>query len=290
MFSIDPNDNDKFDVVMKFADSETMYPVDNLTMADDGKMYGLVKKSPDIYIYWSNWGIREYDIVNKTYQDIYVTIDDDHEQAYSGFLYLNGKLYGMATSSANESAGYIYEYDIAAGQLVKKVIFAPNRTEGSNPYGNLMLSSNGSLWGMTTNGGDESGYVGDGVIFEYNLSTSDYTKHYSLNPNGDAGQDPLYSTLTEVAGSSTSIHENSAGQSVRAYPNPTEGIVKFEFDSDDVLQATYTVYNLAGNQLISGTASVSGSVTIDLTGLDSGVYMVKLAAEGVIYTQKIVKN
>ncbi|GEM_PF-5681631 len=290
MFSIDPDNNDKFDVVMKFADSETMYPVDNLTMADDGKMYGLVKKSPDVVIYWSNWGIREYDVINKTYQDIYVTSDDNHEKAYSGFLHMNGKLYGMAANSVNESAGYIYEYDIAGGQLIKKVIFASNRSEGSNPQGNLMLSTNGSLWGMTTNGGDDSGYEGDGVIFEYNLSTSDYIKHYSLNPNGDAGKDPLYSTLTEVLGSSTSIPENSTEQGVHTYPNPTDGIVKFEFDSDDILQVTYTVYNLAGNQLMSGTASVSGNVIIDLTGLDSGVYIVKLAAEGEVYTQKIVKN
>ena len=290
MFAIDPNDNDKFSVVMKFADTETMYPVDNLTMADDGKMYGLIKKSPTSNIYWSNWGIREYDVANKTYADIYVTADDDHEKAYSGFLYLNGKLYGMAYSSSNESNGYIFEYDIASNQLVKKVIFAVNRTNGANPMGNLMLSSTGSLWGMTTHGGGEPNYDGSGVIFEYNLSTDTYTKHYSFASNAEGGREPLYSTITEVSDNSTSIHKNNLENKIKAYPNPAVDFVRFNMESDAVTSVVYSVVDASGNMIISGKADVSNSFIIDLEGLQSGIYIVKIDTGSNVYTKKIVKK
>ncbi|HPM31206.1 MAG TPA: hypothetical protein PLJ60_12805, partial [Chryseolinea sp.] len=113
----------------------------------------------------------------------------------------NGKYYGMTSDGgafANGIAnvdGTLFEYDPATDILDKKHDFAYYGL-GGDPFGSLMLASNGKLYGMTSIGGlgGNSGQVG--VLFEYSTEDGMIPKHYFDWPMGGTP----YGTLTEVDG------------------------------------------------------------------------------------------
>jgi uncharacterized repeat protein (TIGR03803 family) len=115
----------------------------------------------------------------------------------------NGKLYGMTNTGGINNVGVLFEYDISTGTYLRKFDFSS--ALGSNPKGALMQASNGKLYGMTEFGGAND----KGVIFEYDISTGNYTKLVDLggalgeNPRGalmQAGNGKLYG-LSRLGGS-----------------------------------------------------------------------------------------
>ncbi len=281
LYSIDPAHNDTFEVVMKFSDTCTVHPIDDLVAVGNGKMYGVADAMKSNFREWQ-WAIREYDIANKTYTNIYKSNLDDREIVNSGPLYMNGKLYGMVTSSYNNP--YLYEFDIATKQLVTKVVFVGSK--GASPYGNLTMASNGSLWGMTTEGGDD----GAGVIFEYDISGDTYKKHHDFV--WEEGKGPLYTGLTEVNDNSTGIFDkkDNKNSDVRVYPNPATEYVTFDFKSGDVQDIKYSVFDISGKLITNGNAKVNNKFTIDLSYMGPGIYTVVLKTGNEILSKKIVKK
>jgi len=67
--------------------------------------------------------------------------------------------------------------------------------EGRTPYGSLVESSNGKLYGMTSTGGS-NGYNDKGVLFEYDTATSTYTKKVDFHDT--TGYKPIYTTLIKI--------------------------------------------------------------------------------------------
>jgi uncharacterized repeat protein (TIGR03803 family) len=105
----------------------------------------------------------------------------------------NGKLYGMTTYGGMFDEGVLFEYDLATNTYSRKLDF--NDTEkGSYPYGSLVQAVNGRLYGMTLGGGA----FGQGVIFEYDPTTSSYTR--KLNFNGTNGLYPSGSLIQATNG------------------------------------------------------------------------------------------
>jgi|GEM_PF-845955 len=87
----------------------------------------------------------------------------------------NGKLYGMTEQGGANNNGVLFEYDPGTGAFAKDFDFGgPN---GANPYGSLIQSTNGMLYGMTIYGGP-NGY---GAIFEYNPASGTYTKVHEFD-------------------------------------------------------------------------------------------------------------
>ncbi len=71
-------------------------------------------------------------------------------------------------------------------------------------------------------------------------------------------------------------------QSLKLYPNPTNGLVYIEAQD---LQS-YEVYNLLGQRLLSGTSEV-----INLQDLSKGTYIVKVRTQsGEVMTSKVIKH
>lgn len=101
----------------------------------------------------------------------------------------NGKMYGLLSTGGTGKKGILYEFDPVTNDYLKKVDF--NGTNGSNPLGEMLLASNGKLYGTTTYGGAASNTsyfsiengsfnlregTGHGVLFEYDPVTGTYTK------------------------------------------------------------------------------------------------------------------
>lgn len=77
--------------------------------------------------------------------------------------------------------------------------------------------------------------------------------------------------------------------SIRAYPNPTAGVVRFDLpDGDHSYQAE--VYNSTGQLCLDQVISTSS--TIDMHALPAGVYMLRLKdpQSGITYQNKIVRS
>ena len=83
---------------------------------------------------------------------------------------------------------------------------------------------------------------------------------------------------------SVSIVENELNVKTRIYPNPTKGIFNVDSELDlGIIQ----VLNLAG-EILHSVEAVKNSTNIDLSNIQSGVYLVKIEREGMIITKRIV--
>lgn len=79
--------------------------------------------------------------------------------------------------------------------------------------------------------------------------------------------------------------EEIATLQVQIYPNPTEGNIRI---SSDKKIESVSIYSLEG-KLISEFAYQNGEI-IDISDLNSGIYMVKVASAGIVKTVRIVKR
>ncbi|MCB0423709.1 MAG: T9SS type A sorting domain-containing protein [Mangrovimonas sp.] len=104
----------------------------------------------------------------------------------------NGKLYGTTYRGGATNYGVFFEFDLSTNTFTKKHDFG--ETLGGSTLGDLMQASNNKIYGMTSSGG-EGLFNGEisvsvGTIFEYDISTNNYTKLYDFDienggsPNG----------------------------------------------------------------------------------------------------------
>ena len=73
---------------------------------------------------------------------------------------------------------------------------------------------------------------------------------------------------------------------IRMYPNPTSSV--FTIEANDVIE-NVTLYNVLGQQVLAKTSN-GNSVTLDVSNLQNGVYVVKTMIGGVASTSRLVKN
>lgn len=84
-----------------------------------------------------------------------------------------------------------------------------------------------------------------------------------------------------------STKDETLAKGVKVYPNPSNGIF-------NIAVANYSgtmnisVYDINGRQIQSNSADFSGEKTINLQGLQAGVYIVKLEGNGLSHSEKIV--
>lgn len=71
----------------------------------------------------------------------------------------NGKLYGTTGAGGSKNAGIIFSFEPSSSSYTKLKDF--DKVNGSTPYGSLLQASDGKLYGMTLNGGNNDA----GVIF-----------------------------------------------------------------------------------------------------------------------------
>lgn len=102
----------------------------------------------------------------------------------------NGRLYGLTCYGGRFNAGVLFEYDPSGNHLEKKWDF-DTMLVGANPYGSLMLASDGRLYGLTRSGG----LHGAGVLFSFDPVTDQYYKYWDFQPKV-SGTCP-YGSLTE---------------------------------------------------------------------------------------------
>ena len=166
IFSYDP-DSAIYSKIYDFDIINGSKPTGSMIQANDGKLYGMT----------SFGGVQNVGVIfsldpsSHVYTKLY-DFDITNGAGPSGSLLQSsdGKLYGMAAQGGSNNFGVIFSFDPSSGRYSKLKDF--QNTDGASPLGNLIAGTNGMLYGMTTNGGNNL----SGVIFSYNISSSVFSK------------------------------------------------------------------------------------------------------------------
>lgn len=88
----------------------------------------------------------------------------------------------------------------------------------------------------------------------------------------------------EHHGNDLGLNDNISVNNILVYPNPTKGVfsVNSQFNIDKVEVVSVT------GRLIKSISAHNKEVSIDLTGVESGVYFVKVNSNGIISNKKIL--
>ncbi len=168
-------------------------PFGQLTKAN-GKLYGL-----------SNLGgtngvgvIFEYDYVTDVYTKKIDLIAATGSNPQGSLLLSGSKLYGMTVvgGTSTPQGGVIFEYDYTTNTYTKLTDLTGGVGAGANPTGELMVATNGKLYGMTRLGGSSNA----GAIFEYDLTGPTYTKKFDLASTAAIGGAPFGSLIQVSTG------------------------------------------------------------------------------------------
>jgi hypothetical protein len=91
----------------------------------------------------------------------------------------------------------------------------------------------------------------------------------------------------------TSVEPLSGVKSLKAFPNPANQELQLSFSNSGMAKARFSVLNLAGQVLKSGRISdleKSGRLTLSISDLNSGMYMLKVEDQDASQTIRFVKN
>jgi uncharacterized repeat protein (TIGR03803 family) len=171
--------------------SDGKYPNGNLIEGNDGKLYGMTK----------NGGSNDKGVIFQVNKDgsSYTIIrhfaggTSDGQNPYGSLMEdSNGKLYGMTVEGGSNNYGVIFQVNKDGSSYTIIRHFAGGTNDGKYPFGNVIEGSDGKLYGMTSQGGNDS----NGVVFQVNKDGGSYTilKHFLVEISD--GQNP-YGSLIE---------------------------------------------------------------------------------------------
>ncbi len=255
MFEFDPATNiftKKFDFS---ATSKGEYPFGSLVQAANGKLYGMTFQGG-----LNNFGVLfEYDLSSNTF-----TKKLDFESATNGsnpygtlLRASNDILYGMTYGGGSSDYGVMFSYEPAVNIYTKLIDF-DGINNGRNPYGSLMQASNGKLYGLTSGGGIN--WLG--VLFQYDITTSTYTKQFNFD--GYVNGTGPYGTLVQAANNRLYGITNAGGINdmgvVFEYDFGTSNFLKkFDFDGANAGSTPFGSMIRATNDKLYGMTSDGGA-------------------------------
>jgi uncharacterized repeat protein (TIGR03803 family) len=193
---------------LDFGTTNGVSPLGSLMEANDGKLYGMTLGGGA-----NNMGVLfQYDAATSSF-----TKKLDFAGATNGanpcgslMQASDGKLYGLTRNGGTNNVGVLFQYDPATSTYTKNLDFA-GAINGSNSEGSPMQASDGKLYGMTRYGGANN----VGVLFQYDLATSTYTKKFDfagvtngVNPFGSlmqANDGKLYGMTYQGGSSNTGV-------------------------------------------------------------------------------------
>jgi uncharacterized repeat protein (TIGR03803 family) len=230
-------------------------PQGGLIQGADGKIYGMTEKGG-----LHNWGvIFQLDPITLTFKKKFDFDDAVTGSGPQGTLLLasDGKMYGLANTGGANDYGTLFQFDPSSGAFAKKFDFDGN-ARGGNPLGTLIQAKNGKLYGMTSAGG-----INDfGAIFEYDPTTSTYTKKFDFD--GAANGAYPYGSLLEGTdgnfyGLASSGGTNNFGVLFQYNPSTSSFAVKFNFDDAVSGSLPQSSLILAANGKLYGNTENGGT-------------------------------
>jgi len=181
----------------------------------------------------------------------------------------DGLLYGVSTygGTAQAAAGTIFCYNPVTDSF-KIVHSFGNGNDGQYPGNSkLMQASDGLLYGVTTQGGDNN----TGCIYSYDVHTGVEKVVYSFTDiTGKSPAGGLVELNQPLAIRPALIN----GNTMQVFPNPSSGVFNVQVNSG---YGNYTaeVYDVLGQKIYTGLLSTTHN-TINLSAQPNGMYFIYL--------------
>jgi len=230
LFEYDPETNTCTKKIDFVGAANGSYPNGSLMLADNDKLYGMTQQGGT-----SNYGVlfEYYPLTNTFVKKVNFDGVVNGRNPYGSLIQKSdGFLYGMTSFGGGLGLGVLFRYNPSVNSFDALVNFS-GTTMGSNPYGSLVLASNGSLYGLTSQGGVNS----LGVLFEYN-SSGVYTKHIDFD--GSANGSGSRATLMQAS------NGNLYGMTYQG--GVSNNGVLFEFDINSDILSKKNDFNLTNGQ------------------------------------------
>ncbi len=213
----------------------------------NGKLYGITNDGGD-----SGKGVLfEFDPQTKNYTKKLDFSGSKGASPKGSLIKIStGELVGMTHDGGNNGSGVLFKFNPNTDEYSKLFDFSSNTARWIN--GNVVEADNGKLYGMSRIGGNYS----DGVIFEFNLETNEYTTmHHFCDCNG--GANPLGSLMNasngKLYGMTTGGGESDLGV-----------IVEYDIESKILTNKTDFIGINGANNWYSGLIEVSKSISTDV--------------------------
>ena len=167
----------------------------------------------------------------------------------------------------------------------------------SMPSGNLfILTPSGIPMGNTANWFRNGAGLYSNRPYNATISVYAGPNAYTLKSKGANGCLSMASAAVNVrvgGGKDGNALITFNAEDMRAYPNPTEGILNVELSNLDATSGSLVIYNTLGQVVLAKEVVVSeGKVKeqLDLTNLSKGIYSLSFVTENGQRVQKIVKE
>ena len=267
-------DNDTLIVLHNFEPGTGKVPLGSLMQASNGRLYGMTSKGG------SNYGVLfEYNITDSIYTMKHA-FNKTNGALPTGSLIeaSDGKLYGITDYGGVENIGVLFQYDIDADTLIKKVDFQTS-IEGNHPQDCLLEASNGKMYGLTYLGGGDSG-----AMFEYDPVNNTSTKKF--NYGGGFGYPS--GGLIEIEGVTVGVKEDAIYKEVKIWPNPTEEMITIDFNENKNVQQV-NLLSIDGRLIRKYNQINNRKFNLFIEG-ESGIYLVEVLSAEKRYVFKVVKK
>ncbi len=262
-----------FTTVFSFTGSATgRIPQGSLIQATNGKLYGMTGYGG---IAGDNGTIFSYDISTSTFTK-HVDFDGttNGKRPYGNLVQAsNGKMYGMTFLGGAADNGVLFSFNPVSNIYSKILEFSP-AANGMQPLGSLIQANDGKLYGLTSQGGNNSG----GVIFSLDTASNTFTKVYNFtspvsntqgcNPYGtlyNASNGKLYGMTFSggVYGSGVIFSydvSTSSYSKIRDlnYPDGTNPLYNSFIEIDNIITNTVAL-NLCANSGVNIPYSIYGT-------------------------------
>ncbi len=140
---------------------------------------------------------------------------------------------------------------------------------------------------------DNSGNPGTGrleILFS-NVNTLNeglYQVIYqAIDGSGNASKQ--HTRLVNVGPNTTSVGDIAFSKSIKIYPNPNTGKFEIEFSSLLDVDSEITIADITGRTVLNfkGSDVVDNKLSVDLSNVSAGVYLVRIASSGNIANKKV---
>ena len=135
-------------------------------------------------------------------------------------------------------------------------------------------------------------------VFAYDAGTDDGSNYGSPNSantpvpvsmiNGFPINGNKMGTLTLTLKSVLSINTSDFNNTIKIYPNPSNGVITIKKNSAIELNSI-SIYDILGNQVQIKQFNASSNQSLDLTNLTKGIYLARIeSVNGQVKTQKLI--
>ncbi len=141
---------------------------------------------------------------------------------------------------------------------------------------------------FTTDTGEYNQFICDFAAGP-NLGTT--VVHYRIFDPNDASDTASFTLSYNVSPASVSTLYANGATLGEAFPNPSNGLAKFNFNLGEAQNASMNVYDTQGRIVrIEAIVRREGELALDLTGLPAGVYScVLVSSNGISVTRRIIR-